>query len=164
MSQGLPDNQENLRWEYRELAFNHRFYVGLRFVIAAFAATFQSALLKFYSDALLATNVPDVLFLGYWFTLGSHPISIAAVGLITTVAIFAMERRNINRIGIVIKRGKEVEFELFLAGGQFSRLESKGFNFFTYTWSLSIIYLAVVAMWIWLLFFNLVAFYERTSS
>lgn len=162
MAEEKPKNQENYRIEYKEVATSHRFYVGLRFVIAAFTATLQSALLKLYSDALQATSPPEVLLFGYRFSLGGHPVSIAAVGCITMLAILVMERRNIDRFKVMLKRGKEVEFNLLLLGGQFSRLgETTGLGLFTYTWSLGVIYTGIGAMWLWLLFFNLVALYER---
>ena len=49
------EHREDLRWEYREVATGHRFYVGLRFVIAVFTGTLQAALLKLYSDARALT-------------------------------------------------------------------------------------------------------------
>ncbi len=162
MSDNQTENQENYRWEYREVAASHRFYVGLRFIIAAFTATLQSALLKLYSDALLAERVPDVLLGGYRFILGSHPLSISLAGLFAIVAIFFMEMRNIDRFGIMVKRGKELEFTLSVLGGQFARLsESKGFWFITYTWSLGGIYFIIAALWSWLVFFNIVDLYQR---
>ncbi len=162
------DQQENLRWEYREVATAHRFYVGLRFVIAAFTATLQSALLKFYNDALLAIeagNAPHIELFGFNFILGTHPLSMAIVGIATMVAIFFMERRNIALFKVMIKRGQRIEFDLALKEGQFHRLtKSRSMRFITYTWSLAVIYGVLVAMWFYLLVLNGIALYQRSIS
>lgn len=110
---------ENQRWEYREVAAGHRFYVGLRFIIAAFTATLQSALLKFYNDLMQGTvlQLPvEVTLFGIQLSLEAHPISITFVGIGSMIAIFVMEMRNIGRIGIMIDRGKELEGVLSLCG------------------------------------------------
>ncbi len=158
-----PQLEENLRWEYREVAAAHRFYVGLRFIIAAFTATFQPALLRFYTDAVIPNpQMPAIVIRGYWFTLGSHPLPLTAVGILTMLAILSMEMRNIGRIGIVVERARELEFTLSLPFGQFGKIsEASGFGFITYTASLMVIYVAILTMWIYLFVLNSIALYER---
>lgn len=154
---------ENMRWEYREVATSHRFYVGLRFIIAAFTATLQSALLKIYSDALTSNlHIPDVVLRGYSFSLGSHPLSITIVGVLTIVAIIVMELRNIRLFRTMISRGKELELMLFLGKGKFHRLsEPKGFRLVAYTRGLMTIYYVIGAMWLYLLILNSITIYQR---
>ena len=160
MANETPESRENLRWEYREVAANHRFYVGLRFIIAALTATLQSALLTFYGQTKEAIRkiqergepLPD------WFGIQPeiHPISIAFVGIATMLAIFFMERRNVNRLRIMIARGMELEFKLGLGQGQYGRLDEKeGITVFTYTWSLNILYSIICGLCALLFTFNL---------
>lgn len=167
MNQQLAEQSRDiLLWEYREVATNHRFYVGLRFVIAAFAGTLQSALLKLYSDALEVVRNTEhaivVEIFGFPIILGGHPLAMTVVGIVSMLAIFFMERRNINRIDITMVRGKELEFRLGLPGGQYSRLrESPGLALATYTWSISIIYSIIFGLWFFLFVLNSIDLYER---
>ena len=157
---------ENMRWEYREVASGHRFYVGLRFIIAAFTATLQSALLKFYND-LMQTRPPEppsiVLIFGFHVSLEAQPISIAAVGFLTMVAILIMEIRNMDRFGIMVYRGKELEDKLLLANGQFGQLsQGQGWWFVNYRTSLMVIYSVIGLMWAYLLSLNIIALFQRS--
>jgi hypothetical protein len=138
--------QENYRTEYREVAANHRFFASLRFGVAAFAATLQSALFTFYNQAsqqaLTQARTTSILF----------------VGIATMAAIAIIEQRNIALFRVMIRRGKELEFNLGLFDGQFSRLSEpelvrpKGWRrILTHAVSIRFIYGVIFALWITLL-------------
>ena len=151
-------NQENYRTEYKEVATNHRFYAGLRFIVIAFTATLQSALVALYSQIMQRVLVSEE-------TGQSIPPQfyiIPIIGMVSMFATFVIERRNISLFRAMIRRGKELEFHLGLTSGQFGRLAEpelvrpKGVRkFFTHTWSIGLLYTAILVMWI---YFFLVAF------
>ncbi|MBI2050006.1 MAG: hypothetical protein HYT35_00930 [Candidatus Staskawiczbacteria bacterium] len=147
MNEERPDNQENYRTEYKEIAAIHRLCISLRFITAAFAATLQSALLTFYNQALQQ------------FPLRGQTIIIPFIGIITMFAVFFIERRNITLFRTMIKRGKELEFNLALTNGQFGMLseltQQRGWKkFFTHTWGIGLIYVMIQFLWIVLLTFS----------
>ena len=142
---------ENYRMEYREVATSHRFYVGLRFIITAFAISLQSGLLNFYNQALQRpAQQQNFTFIPY-------------IGIATMVGVFIMERRNITLYRIMTGSGKTLEFLLGLHQAQFSKLEaSRGIlKFITYTWSIAFVYLSISVMWIIFLNPNLLKLLER---
>lgn len=165
MADETHETQETLRWEYREVATSHRFYVGLRFVIAAFTATLQSTLLKIYGDSITQLGKPvneaaEVILFDFRFFLQGHPLSFTIIGFFTMIATFFMERRTIGLFRVMIDRGRLLELKLLLLGGQFSQLSgSRGIRFFTYTWSLNAIYIVLGMMWLYLLVLNFIALY-----
>ena len=83
-------HQENYRTEYKEVAANHRFFVSLRFIVAAFTTTLQSALFTFYNQSLQQpTRATAILF----------------VGISTVIAVVVIEQRNIALFRAMIRRG-----------------------------------------------------------
>ncbi|OGZ79089.1 MAG: hypothetical protein A2528_00640 [Candidatus Staskawiczbacteria bacterium RIFOXYD2_FULL_37_9] len=143
MAEVQLDNQENYRTEYREVATTYRFQISLRFIINAFTATIQSALLSLYGQALQKPPIPV------------HTILIPVLGIIMMFAVFAIEQRTISVFRAMIRRGKDLEFNLGLIGGQFSWLGApeiirpKGLRrFITHTWGIRLIYGVISTMWI----------------
>ncbi len=146
MSQGQLANQENYRTEYKEVAATYRFQISLRFIVNAFTVTSQSALLNTYIQILQKPPLP------------SYTIMILFIGIIMMVAIFAIEQRTISVFLAMIRRGKELEFNLGLIGGQFGWIGApeiirpKGWKrFVTHTWGIRLIYGVVLIMWVVLL-------------
>src|SRR3989344_2175200 len=146
MSEGQLANQENYCTEYKEVATTYRFQISLRFIVNAFTVTSQSAILNTYSQALQQTP-----------TLG-YIIMIPFIGLIIMFAIFLIEQRTISVFRTMIRRGKELEFNLGLINGHFGWLgdpeviSPKGLRkFVTNTWGIRLIYGTVSTMWIVLL-------------
>ena len=138
--------QENYRTEYKEVAANHRFFTSLRFIVAAFTATLQSALFTFYNQAIQQTSQQ------------SRTTTILFVGISIVVAVVVIEQRNIALFRAMIRRGKELEFNLGLTDGQFSRLSEpelvrpKGWKrILTHTLGLRYVYAVILALWITLL-------------
>lgn len=129
------NRQENYRAEYKEVAVTHRFFVSLRFIVAGFTMTIQSALLTLYSQAL-KDDTPRI-----------YATLIPTVGIVIMFAIFIVERRNITLFRAMAQRGKELEFNLGLTDGHFSRLSEpelvrpKGLKrLITHTWGIGIVY------------------------
>ena len=148
MNEEQLNNQENYRTEYKEVATNHRFYASLRFIVAAFTTTIQSALFTLYNQA--QQQVP----------LQGHIIVIPLIGLIMMFAIFAIEQRNISLFRAMLQRGKELEFYLGLNNGQFSRLSQPELvhptgwkKLLTHTLGVRLIYGMIFVLWIMLLIF-----------
>ena len=146
MSERQLANQENYRTEYKEVAATYRFQISLRFIVNAFTSSIHSSLFNLYSRALQQTPP-----LGY-------TIMIPFVGIIMMLAVFAIEQRTISVFRAMIWRGKELEFNLGLIGGQFGWLGApevirpKGWRrFVTHTWGIRLIYSVISIMWITLL-------------
>lgn len=143
MSQSNPDNQENYRMEYREVATTYRFQISLRFIINGFTATIQSALLNTYSQILEKPPLP------------AYTVIIPIIGIVIMFAVFAIEQRTISVFREMIRRGKELEFNLGLINGHFGWIGApeiirpKGFRrFITHTWGIRLIYGVVLTMWV----------------
>ncbi|MBI4415205.1 MAG: hypothetical protein HY566_03110 [Candidatus Kerfeldbacteria bacterium] len=143
--------QENYRTEYKEVAANHRFYAGLRFIVAAFTATMQSALFTFYNQAL-KQPAPQ-----------ARATIISVVGLLTITAVMVIEQRNVSLFRAMIRRGKELEFNLGIADGLFSRLSEprlvrpKGLRrIITHTWGIGFTYGVIYIIWLALVAFSLI--------
>ena len=146
MSQGKSDNQENYRTEYKEVAATYRFQISLRFIVAGFTTTIQSALLNTYSQILQKPPLP------------AYIVMIPFVGIIMMLGIFLIEQRTISVFREMIRRGKELEFNLGLINGHFGWIGApevirpKGFRrFVTHTWGTRLIYGVIFTMWIVLL-------------
>ncbi len=144
------DNQGNYRTEYKEVATNHRFYASLRFIVAAFTTTIQSALFTLYNQA--KQQLP----------LQGHTTMIPFIGIIVMVAISIIEQRNISLFRAMMQRGKELEFYLGLTNGQFNRLSQPELiqptgwkRFLTHTWGINLIYGMIFALWSLLLAFHI---------
>lgn len=139
------NRQENYRTEYKEVAMHHRLFVSLRFIVAAFTITIQSALFTLYIQ-----SIQDV-------RLRIYATLIPFVGFVIVVAILIIERRNISLFRAMAQRGKELEFNFGLTDGLFTRLSEpelvrpKGWRrLVTHTWGIGVVY--GVLMLLWLLF------------
>ena len=100
-------DQENYRMEYREVAATYRFQISLRFIVAGFTATIQSAFLNNYNQALQKSSP------SYYIVM------IPIIGIIMMIGIFIVEQRTISVFREMIRRGKDLEFNLGLIGGHF---------------------------------------------
>lgn len=142
------EHQENYRTEYKELGSNYRLYSSWTFIVAGFTMVIQSAFFNFYGQALQHPNPPI------------HSNIIAVVGFFTLLASVIIEQRTIQLFATMIKRGKELEFNLGLTGGQYSklielRIPAKGFyRFITHTWGFRLIYGTIGILWIFLFIQN----------
>lgn len=143
MNEDRLNDQENYRTEYKEVAATYRFQISLRFIVNAFTATSQSALFSLYDQALQRTQS------------SGYTIMIPFIGIIMMAAIFIIEYRTISVFREMIKRGKELEFNLGLIGGHFGWLGApkiinpKGCKkFITHTWGIRLIYGVILVMWI----------------
>ena len=110
--------------------------------------TVQSALFAFYSQTLQRKDPPV------------PSITIIAAGFVLFVASVIIEQRTITLFSTMIKKGKELEFNLGLIAGQYSRLSelrmpAKGLRkFVTHTWGIRLIYGMTLVLWIFLLIYN----------
>ena len=143
MSEGQLANQENYRTEYKEVAATYRFQISLRFIINAFTATIQSALLNTYSQVLQQTPAPG------------YTIIIPYIGMIMMFAVLIIEQRTISVFQAMIRRGKVLEFNLGLISGHFGWLgdpkviKPKGWSrFVTHTCGIRLIYTVIFTMWV----------------
>ena len=143
MSQGKLDNQENYRTEYKEVVATYRFQISLRFIINAFTATIQSALLNTYSQILEKPPLP------------AYTVMIPFIGIVIMIAVVVIEQRTISVFSTMIKRGKELEFSLGIINGHFGWLGNpetirpRGLSrFVTHTWGIRLIYDTILIMWI----------------
>lgn len=140
-NQNSSIRQESYCTEYKEVGSNYRFFVSVRFIIAAFAITVQSALFNLYNQAL--RQPPP------W----GFAMLIPFVGITTMIVVIIIERRTIALFNTMVQRGKELEFSLDLTDGQFSRLSQlsirpKGWKgFATHTSGINLIYGMILAMW-----------------
>lgn len=150
MNKEKPDNQENCRAEYKEISANHRFFISLRFITAAFTTTIQSALLTFYNQTIQKT-LPQ-----------SYMTMIPVIGILSTVAVFLIEQKNIQLYRLMVKRGRELEFNMGLTGGQFGQFAElsprKGLKkYVTHTWGIRFVYGIILIMWIMFLTLQITA-------
>ncbi|PJE64855.1 MAG: hypothetical protein COU90_01155 [Candidatus Ryanbacteria bacterium CG10_big_fil_rev_8_21_14_0_10_43_42] len=104
--------QENHRTEYNIVATTWRFFVSLRFIVAAFAVTLHSALLTLYSQFYQQQTVLSQISI----------LGLPSVGTIAALAIFLIELRNIDLYILMIQRGRELEDVLDLQDAHFARL------------------------------------------
>lgn len=146
------NRQENYRTEYKEISSNHRLFVNLRFITAAFTAAIQSALLTFYGRALEETKPTGYLIM-----------MIPVVGFFSTLAVSLIEQRNIQLFRSTAERGRDLEFpHMGIIGGQFARFQEmhkqKGLKkLVSHTWGIGFVYLLFLTMWIFLYVLNLIS-------
>lgn len=136
-----PPSQENFRDEYKLVFDGYKFFVGLRFIVAAFAMSIQSALLTIYNQM-----VKDSHF---------HGFAIFSVAMVFLAALTIIERRTIKLFSGLLKRGTELEFQLGITHGFFHRIDEispKKFQFVaTHTKGITLVYAGIFALWILLL-------------
>lgn len=144
-------NQENYRTEYKEVAATYRLHVSLRFIVAAFAATLQSALLNTYKQSAEQKSSSQ-----------NYDLVIPIIGIVTIFAIFIIEWRTISVFRALMRRGKELELNLGLLNGHFSWLSAREVvqprrwkRFLTHTWGISLVYGIISVLWIILFIFRI---------
>lgn len=140
MDPELPD-QQNYRDEYKLVFDGYKFFVGLRFIVAAFAMSIQSALLTIYNQ-----TVKENRFQGF---------AIFVVAMVFMVALIITERRTIKLFKSLLDRGIELEFRLGNLYGffhQISEISPKKFQFVaTHTKGITLVYMGMFVLWIMLL-------------
>lgn len=145
---------ENYRAEYAIVASAWRFFTGLRFIVAAFTVTVQSALFTLYLQLLKPT-------------IGQPPsprgaVTVICAGIVSVSAVMILEWRTITLLMLAIKRASELEFRLGLSDGYFHRLEEVWTTslrrtklFITHAAGFILIYISIAILWIVLLYFAL---------
>ena len=145
LSAQLP-SQDNLRDEYKLVFDGYKFFVSLRFIVAAFAMSIQSALLTTYNQV-----VKESYFQGFIVFL---------VAMLFLGALAVIERRTIKLFSSLLKRGTELEFQLGNAHGflhRIAEISSKRFEFVaTHTKGITLVYIGMLALWIMLLVATLI--------
>ncbi len=158
--QNRQERQENWRTEYRTVTLGWRFFASLRFIVAAFAVTLQSALITLYNQTAKVGGGGD-----RW--LGMNAITIAVMGLYTILAILFIEWRTVSLLREVMRRGVELEFHLGATEGFFHRLSDpklvrpKGIRrAITHTGGLTLVYMSIFLLWFYLFGDNLIKFLQ----
>ena len=136
-----PPDQQNLREEYKLVFEGYKFFVSIRFIVAAFAMSIQSALLTIYNQTVKESRL--------------HGFIVFAVAMVFLLALAIIERRTINLFSGLLKRGIELEFQLGITHGFFHRIAEvspKRFQLVaTHTKGITLVYVGMFALWILLL-------------
>jgi len=136
-----PPSQEHFRDEYKLVFDGYKFFVSLRFIVAAFAMSIQSALLTIFNQTVKESRL--------------HGFIVFAVAMMFLVALAIIERRTINLFTSLLKRGTELEFQLGSAHGFFHRIAEispKKFQLVaTHTKGITLVYVGMLVLWIMLL-------------
>ncbi len=136
-----PPSQEQFRDEYKLVFDGYKFFVSLRFIVAAFAMSIQSALLTTFNQTVKESRL--------------HGFVVFIVAIFFLVALTIIERRTIRLFGSLLKRGTELEFQLGITNGFFHRIAEispKRFQFVaTHTKGITLVYVGMFMLWILLL-------------
>jgi len=137
-----PPDQQSFRDEYKLVFEGYKFFVSIRFIVAAFAMSIQSALLTMYNQAVKDKSHAEFAAFG------------AAMLFLTATLI--VEWRTTFLFRVLLRRGVELEFRLGLFNGFFHRIaelsEQKGLRrFITHTWGINLVYVGVFVLWAMLL-------------
>ena len=137
-----PPDQQNLRDEYKLVFEGYKFFVSIRFIVAAFAMSIQSALLTIYNQAVKENRLN-----GY---------AVFSIAMVFLLALGIIEWRTTFLFRTLLQRGNELEFQLGLPNGFFHRIaelsRQKGLRrFITHTWGINLVYIGVFVLWIMLL-------------
>lgn len=137
-----PPDQQSFRDEYKLVFEGYKFFVSIRFIVAAFAMSIQTALLPIYSQAVKESRL--------------NGVAIFIVAMLFLVALGIIEWRTTILFRALLKRGTELEFQLGLLNGFFHRIAElsaqMGFrSFITHTWGINLMYASVFVLWIILL-------------
>lgn len=129
-----PPDQQSFRDEYKLVFEGYKFFVSIRFIVAAFAMSIQSALLTIYNQAVKENRL--------------NGFAIFIVAMLFLTALIIVEWRTTFLFRALLKRGNELEFQLGLPNGFFHRItelsEQKGFRrFITHTWGINLVYAGV---------------------
>lgn len=140
MNQESPDQQSS-RDEYKLVFDGYKFFVSIRFIVAAFAISIQAALLPIYNQAVKESRLN-----GY---------AIFGVAMMFLFSLAVVERRTINLFSGLLKRGTELEFQLGNPNGFFHRITEISPRRFrliaTHTKGITLAYLTMFILWIVLL-------------
>ena len=144
-NEATGNTQENYRKEYEVVASTWRFFVSLRFIVAAFAVTLHSALLTLYNQ-----------FFQQQTTLGKIGILVIPLaGFVATSAIFLIEQRTIDLYLLMLRRGVELEEKLELENAHFRRLIEPYITppsilgrFISHTAGIYTLYAGVLILWL----------------
>lgn len=144
-NEGTGRAQENYRKEYEVVASTWRFFVSLRFIVAAFAVTLHSALFTLYNQ-----------FFQQQTTFGKIGILIIPfAGFIATSAIFLIEQRTIDPYLLMLRRGVELEENLGLENAHFHKLVEPYIalpsvlgRFISHTAGIYLLYASVLILWV----------------
>ena len=136
-----PPDQQSFRDEYKLVFDGYKFFVSLRFIVAAFAMSIQSALLTLYNQIIKENLVNGYIVFG--------------LAMLFLMALIVIERRTIRLFTNLLKRGTELEFQLGIPNGFFHRIAEispKKFRFVaTHTKGITLVYLGMFTLWITLL-------------
>jgi hypothetical protein len=133
-----PPDQQSFRDEYKLVFDGYKFFVGLRFIVAAFAMSIQSALLTIYNQTVKDNRL--------------HGFAVFAVAMVFMMALIIIERRTIKLFKSLLNRGTELEFQLGIIHGFFHRIDEispKRFQFVaTHTKGITLVYVGMFFLWI----------------
>ena len=137
-----PPDQQNYRDEYKLVFDGYKFFVSLRFIVAAFAMSIQSALLTIYNQTVKENRLN-----GY---------AVFSVAMLFLLSLAIIEWRTTLLFRTLLKRGNELEFQLGLPNGFFHCIaeisRQKGLHrFITHTWGINLVYIGVLVLWVMLL-------------
>ena len=137
-----PPDQQNYRDEYKLVFDGYKFFISLRFIVAAFAMSIQSALLTIYNQA-----VKEALL---------NRFAVFSVAMLFLAALIIVEWRTTILFRTLLKRGTELEDQFGIPNGFFHRIaelsDQKGFRgYITHTWGLRLVYAGVLILWVILL-------------
>lgn len=137
-----PPDQQNYRDEYKLVFDGYKFFVSIRFIVAAFAMSIQSALLTMYNQTMKEKLHTEFAIFG--------------AAMLFLAATLIVEWRTTFLFRVILRRGTELEFQLGLPNGFFHRIAElsaqKGFRrFVTHTWGINLVYVGVCFLWVMLL-------------
>lgn len=145
-----PPSQEHLRDEYKLVFDGYKFFVSLRFIVAAFAMSIQSALLAVYNQTMKENRL--------------HGFAVFIVAMIFLFALTIIERRTIQLFKGLLSRGTELEFQLAILHGFFHRISDispKKFQWVsTHTKGITLVYVGMFSLWIMLLVATLIKTFD----
>ncbi|MCX6720165.1 MAG: hypothetical protein NTV36_03615 [Candidatus Staskawiczbacteria bacterium] len=137
-----PPDQQSFRDEYKLVFEGYKFFVSIRFIVAAFAMSIQSALLTMYNQTMREKLHTEFAIFG--------------AAMLFLAATLIVEWRTTFLFRVFLRRGIELEFQLGLPNGFFHRIAEisahKGFRrFVTHTWGINLVYVGVFSLWTMLL-------------
>ncbi|MGH7238517.1 MAG: hypothetical protein ACREHG_00470 [Candidatus Saccharimonadales bacterium] len=136
-----PSGGEYIRDEYKLVFDGYKFFVSIRFMVAAFAMSIQSALLTVYNQTAKENHL--------------HGVVVFMVAMLFLFALIVIERRTIKLFKALLARGAELEFQMGILHGFFHRIDEispKQFQFVaTHTKGISLVYVGMFVLWITLL-------------
>lgn len=151
-NENTDSTMENYCKEYEVVASTWRFFVSLRFIVAAFAVTLHSALFTLYNQSFQQqTKFGEISIL-----------IIPLVGVMAISSIFLIERRTINLYLLMLRRGMELEIKLGLEDAHFRRLSEPYISrpsffgrFISHTAGIYMLYVGTLILWMVLEFLSI---------